>query len=99
MSESLSATTWVSLLKSNFPMSAPTLSLPVPRHCLKAGRPEVVRNEVYKSRLREQFTVWEEARTLSQIPTLAWWEGTVKSGIRNLLRWRGREMKKNKFFT
>ena len=55
-----------------------------------------MRDPVFKARLREQFLIWEEARTASEIPTLAWWEGTVKPGVRNLLKWRGREMKKDK---
>ena len=60
------------------------------------ARPEVVRDPVFKARLQEQYTVWEEARTVSHIPTLAWWEETVKPGVRNLLKWRGREMKKER---
>ena len=35
------------------------------------ARPEVVRDPVFKARLQEQYTVWEEARTVSHIPTLA----------------------------
>ena len=60
------------------------------------AKPEAVRDQVFKARLREQYNVWEEARYVSNIPTLDWWEKTVKPGIRKLLRTRGREIRQER---
>ena len=60
------------------------------------AKPEAVRDEVFKARLREEYIVWEEARNTGNISTLDWWENTVKPGIKSLLRRRGKEIREDR---
>lgn len=60
------------------------------------AKPEVVKDQIFKARLHENFTIWKDSRISANIPTLAWWEGTVKPGIRYLLRCRGTEMRQER---
>ena len=60
------------------------------------AKPEAVKDEVFKARLCAQYEVWEAAKNTANIPTLDWWERTVKPGIRQLLRVRGRELRLEK---
>ena len=80
----------IKLPKCNEKFSSPKFSP------LFKAKPEAVRDDVFKARLREQYNVWEEARNVSNIPTLDWWEKTVKPGIRQLLRSRGRELQRER---
>ena len=60
------------------------------------ARPEAVKDEVFKANLREQYRVWETARDNGNIATLDWWERTVKPGLRQLLRMRGKELRRER---
>lgn len=75
----------------------------VPHGCIKAftprgsplfkANPEVVKDKIFQAELKNQFEIWNNAKIASNIPTLDWWDRTVKPGIRKILRARGRKLK------
>ena len=59
------------------------------------AKPEVVKDEIFNQRLKDNFSVWSEIRAAG-LDTLDWWELIVKPGIRKLLIGRGKEMSKER---
>ena len=55
------------------------------------AKPEVVRDSIFYSRLKESFSVWSQIRE-NGLDTLSWWELIVKPGTRKLLIERGKEI-------
>ena len=80
-----------------------TLSLPSPlaiqlspkSRPLFKTRPDIVRDKVFKARLKDCMEEWNQAR-LYGIPTLAWWDILVKPGIRKLAIERTKEVNKER---
>ena len=85
----------ISVVKLKLPQSCQKCISPRNSPLFKA-KPEAVRDELFKARLREEYTVWEEARNMENISTLDWWENTVKPGVKSLLRRRGREIREER---
>ena len=59
------------------------------------AKPEVVRDDVFKSRLKNIFPQWASIKTCG-LDTLSWWEWIVKPGVRKLLIERGKELNKER---
>ena len=80
-----------------------TIRLPGP-HAIKLSprsrplfktRPDIVKDKVFKARLKNCMQEWNQVR-LYGIPTLAWWEILVKPGIRKLAIERTKEVNKER---
>ena len=55
------------------------------------AKPEVVRDSIFNSRLKENFAAWLQIREAG-LDTLSWWDLIVKPGTRKLLIERGKEL-------
>ena len=55
------------------------------------AKPQVVRDSIFYSRLKENFSMWQTIRD-NGLDTLSWWELIVKPGTRKLLIERGKEL-------
>ena len=79
------------IVKMEIQNSLPKLLSPRCRMPFEA-KPEVVRDEVFKERLKNMFGVWEESKRRLNI--MVWWEEIVKPGVKKLLIERGKEISK-----
>ena len=55
------------------------------------SKPEVIQDDIFKSRLRENLRLWSQVRS-NGLDTLTWWEIVIKPGVKKLLIERGREI-------
>ena len=61
------------------------------------SKTEVIKDNIFQTRLKENFTMWQEVRTATELDVLCWWELVVKPSIKKLLIERGKELNKEKF--
>ena len=78
------------LLKIKLPDPFSRLISPKSRMPFKAN-PQVVKDEIFKSRLKDKFNGWKEGKCNMEF--MVWWEEVVKPGVKRLLLERGKEMK------
>ena len=72
------------IVKFSLPPDFGKLTSPKTRSLFKV-KPEVVRDSVFKTKLKEQFAIWTEVKINLHLDTLFWWETIVKPGIKKLL--------------
>ena len=55
------------------------------------SKPDVIQDELFKSRLQENLSLWYQVKNRG-LDILTWWEIIVKPGIKKLLIERGKEV-------
>ena len=60
------------------------------------SKPDVIQDEVFLTRLKLNYQLWQEVKTSTCLGILDWWEIIVKPNIKKLLIERGRELTKQK---
>ena len=68
---------------------------PKSRPLFKAN-PDIVKDEIFKQRIGELFTLLREVRTNLNLDILSWWEDFVKPNIKKVLIMRGKEVAKER---
>ena len=61
------------------------------------SRPEVIKDSIFQTRLKESFTQWQAVKNSTNLCVLTWWEFVVKPSIRKLLIERGKELNKKRW--
>ena len=78
------------VVKVKVPDMFSKLLCPVSKPQFKA-KPEVIRDSIFITRLKENFSAWNQIREAG-LDTLSWWELIIKPGTRKLLIERGKEL-------
>ena len=76
------------VIKFELPGNFGKLTSPKSRPLFKAN-PDIVKDQIFKSRLQEHFELLYEVRINLNLDILTWWEDFVKPGIKRLLIKRG----------
>ena len=83
------------IMKFLLPGDFGKLTCPKSRPLFKAN-PDIVRDQIFKDRLKEQFGLLYEVRVNLELDILTWWEEFIKPNIKKLLIQRGKEVAKEK---
>ena len=77
------------VVHTNLPNNVQQMLSPRSRLPYKA-KPEVVKDPIFKEKLKESFRLWEVSKR--HMNFMVWWEEVVKPGVKKLLMERGKEM-------
>ena len=78
------------IVKIKLPQNMTKIASPKSKPLFKS-KPNVIQDEKFKSRLKENLNLWYQIRSAG-LDVLNWWELVVKPGIKKLLIDRGREI-------
>ena len=82
------------LVTMKLPEAKSKILSPKSRPQFKA-KPDVVRDQIFQQRLKENFSLWLEVRQAG-LDLLPWWELILKPGVKRLLIARGKEINKER---
>ena len=86
------------IVKIKLPENMTKYSSPKYRPLFKS-KPDIIDDELFQMRLKENVELWKNVRDQTSLKTLDWWELIVKPNIKKLLIERGREVSREKFGT
>ena len=83
------------IIKIKLPENMSKLVSPKSKPFFKS-KPSVIQDEIFQSRLKTNFKLWQEVRKSTNITVLTWWELVVKPSIKKLLITRGQEINRQR---